>query len=306
MQEYGEPAYSSRRSQPCYSQPMGSSQQNIQMAGQPQFSQSGSYSQPSEGSSVRYSHTSGGSLPVHSQFSEGSLMGSSQASLRSIPDMSQTHGRSLPDMSQTYIRPLPSMSQTYGRSLPDMSQTLGRLLPDMSQTYGRSLPDMSSQLSQAQRGSGRAVTLGDRLRQGGAAGGGGQHRWGSLASGGRRLPVIGRPQPTWINPSASGAVLRIHVPGNINQCCARSRQECQAFAPVADFNESDWGYKVNSGLGLSYSYRPARLHGLTAGRYDNPMPELNLSSSHGSMTSPTGIVVLCIWDELSGSFRIRT
>jgi hypothetical protein len=242
MQGYGEAAYSSRCSQPCYSQPMGSSQQNSQMAGQPQFSHSGSYSQPSEGSSVRYSQTSGRSLPVLSQFSEGSLMGSSQTSVRSLPDMSQTYGKSLPGMSQTYGKSLPDMSQTYGKSLPGMSQTngrslstmsqtSGRSLPDMSQTYGRSLsgmsqtsgrslPAMSSQLSQALRGSGRAVTLGDRLRQGGMGGaaGGGQHRWGSLSSGGRRLPVIGcPPQPTWINPSsASGAVLRIHVLGNRN------------------------------------------------------------------------------------------
>jgi hypothetical protein len=212
MQGYGEPAYSRRCSQPCYSQPMGSSQQYSQMAGAPPFSQSGSYSQPSEGSSVRYSQTTGGSLPLHSQFSEGSLMGSSQASVRSLPDMSQSYGRSLPDMSQSYGRSLPDMSQTSGRSLPDMTHGSCH----MSQSYGRSLPDRgnsqhqagySSQLSQALRGSGRAVTLGDRLRQGGAAGGG-QHRWGSLASGGRRLPVLGRPQPTWVNPSASGAVLR--------------------------------------------------------------------------------------------------
>jgi hypothetical protein len=221
MQGYGEAAFSSRRSQPCFSQPMGSSQ----MAGQPQFSLSGSYS----------------------QFSEGSLMGSSQASGRSLPDSSQTSGRSLPGMSQTsgrllpmsqtYGRSLPDMSQSYGRSLPDMSQTSGRSLPDMthgschmSQSYGRSLPDMSSQLSQALRGSGRAVTLGDRLRQGGAAGGGGQHRWGSLASGGRRLPVLGRPQPTWVNPSSAlGAMLRIHIPGNRDQCYAQSWQSAKLF-----------------------------------------------------------------------------
>jgi hypothetical protein len=33
-------------------------------------------------------------------------------------------------------------------------------------------------------------------------------------------------------------------------------------------------------------YRPARLHGLT-GRYDNSMPELTLSSSHGSVNLAT-------------------
>jgi hypothetical protein len=215
MQGYGEAAYSSRCSQPCYSQPMGSSHQNSQMADRPQFSQSGSYSQPSQGSSVRYGQTLGGSLPVH-----GSLMGVSQASVRSLPGMSQTYVSSLPDMSQTYGRSLPDMSQNPGISLPDMSQTSGRSLPALSQTFVRSLPDRgnsqhqagySTQLSQALRGSGRAVTLGDRLRQRGAAGGGGQHRWSSLAIGGRRLPVLGRPQPTWINPSASGALLRIHT-----------------------------------------------------------------------------------------------
>jgi hypothetical protein len=41
---------------------------------------------------------------------------------------------------------------------------------------------------------------------------------------------------------------------------------------VVEFIDPDWGDKVNSGIGLSY--RPARLHGL-AGRYDNPLPELN-------------------------------
>ncbi len=46
---------------------------------------------------------------------------------------------------------------------------------------------------------------------------------------------------------------------------------------VAEFIDPDWGDKVNSGIGLSYW--PARLHGLT-GQYDNPMPELTLSSSH--------------------------
>jgi hypothetical protein len=49
---------------------------------------------------------------------------------------------------------------------------------------------------------------------------------------------------------------------------------------VAEFIDPDWGDKVNSGpMGLSY--RPARLHWL-AGRFDNPMPELTLSPSHGS------------------------
>ncbi len=49
--------------------------------------------------------------------------------------------------------------------------------------------------------------------------------------------------------------------------------------------DSNWGDKVNSGIGLSY--RPARIHGM-AGRYDNPMPELTLSPSDGSMNSTTG------------------
>ncbi len=48
--------------------------------------------------------------------------------------------------------------------------------------------------------------------------------------------------------------------------------------PVAEFIGPD------SGLGLSY--RPERLHGL-ASRYDNPMQELTLSPSHGSMNSAT-------------------
>ncbi len=41
------------------------------------------------------------------------------------------------------------------------------------------------------------------------------------------------------------------------------------FIPVAKFIAPDWGYKVNSVIGLSY--RPARLHRL-AGQYDNLMP----------------------------------
>jgi hypothetical protein len=49
---------------------------------------------------------------------------------------------------------------------------------------------------------------------------------------------------------------------------------------VAEFIDPDWGDNVNSGIGLSY--RPARLHGLPA-RYDNPMPELTSSPSHGSI-----------------------
>jgi hypothetical protein len=44
---------------------------------------------------------------------------------------------------------------------------------------------------------------------------------------------------------------------------------------VAEFIDSDWGDKVNSGIGLSH--QPARLHELV-GRYDNPMPELTYPS----------------------------
>ncbi len=47
---------------------------------------------------------------------------------------------------------------------------------------------------------------------------------------------------------------------------------------VAEFINPDWGDKV----------KPARLHGLE-GRYDNPMPELTLSPSHGSMKSAIGL-----------------
>jgi hypothetical protein len=53
--------------------------------------------------------------------------------------------------------------------------------------------------------------------------------------------------------------------------------------PVAEFIDPWLGDKVNSGLGLSY--RNARLY--MAGRYDNPMPELILSPSQGSMNSAT-------------------
>jgi hypothetical protein len=58
----------------------------------------------------------------------------------------------------------------------------------------------------------------------------------------------------------------------------------ESSSTLAEFIDPDWGVKVNSGIGLSY--RHARLHGLT-GRYDNPMPELTISSSHGSMNSST-------------------
>ncbi len=54
--------------------------------------------------------------------------------------------------------------------------------------------------------------------------------------------------------------------------------------PVAEFIDPWLGDKVNSGLGLSY--RNARLY--MAGRYDNPMPELILSPSLGSLNSATG------------------
>ncbi len=47
---------------------------------------------------------------------------------------------------------------------------------------------------------------------------------------------------------------------------------------VAEFIGSDWGDKVNSGIGLSYH---------PAGRFDNAMPELTLSSQSGSMNSAT-------------------
>ncbi len=57
------------------------------------------------------------------------------------------------------------------------------------------------------------------------------------------------------------------------------------YVSVAEFIGSDRGDKVNSCIGLSN--RPARLHGL-AGRYGNPMQELTLSPSHGSMNSATG------------------
>jgi hypothetical protein len=56
---------------------------------------------------------------------------------------------------------------------------------------------------------------------------------------------------------------------------------------VAEFIDPDWGDKVKSGIGLSH--RPARLHGLW-GRNDNPMPELTLSPSHGSMNLATGVI----------------
>ncbi len=49
---------------------------------------------------------------------------------------------------------------------------------------------------------------------------------------------------------------------------------------VASFIVSDFGDKVDSGIGLSY--RSAKLHRL-AGRYDNPMPESTISTISGTM-----------------------
>ncbi len=63
------------------------------------------------------------------------------------------------------------------------------------------------------------------------------------------------------------------------------------WTPETEFIDPDWGDKVNSGIGLSY--RPARLHWL-ADRYDNPMPELTLSPSHGSVNSATVQRPLCL------------
>jgi hypothetical protein len=48
--------------------------------------------------------------------------------------------------------------------------------------------------------------------------------------------------------------------------------------PVAKFIVSDWGNKVNSGIGLSY--RPARPH-MLAGLYDYPTPESTIFPSQG-------------------------
>ncbi len=70
--------------------------------------------------------------------------------------------------------------------------------------------------------------------------------------------------------------------------CCRKRWGRNPPPTVVEFINSDGGDKVNSGIGLSH--RPARLHGLTC-RYDNPMPELTLSLSQGSMNSAT---VICL------------
>ncbi len=69
---------------------------------------------------------------------------------------------------------------------------------------------------------------------------------------------------------------------------------------VAEFIDPYGGYKVNSGIGLSY--RPARLHGL-AGLYDNPagLPETTLSPGiyefgywmgKGSVSGTSGIPLI--------------
>ncbi len=62
---------------------------------------------------------------------------------------------------------------------------------------------------------------------------------------------------------------------------------------LAEFIDTDWGDK-SSNSGIWFSYWPAGLHGTapTAGRYDNPMPELTLSASQGSMNLATGLAPL--------------
>ncbi len=63
--------------------------------------------------------------------------------------------------------------------------------------------------------------------------------------------------------------------------------------PVAKFIDLWLGDKVNSSIGLSY--RHERLHGWRAGRYKNPMSELTLSPSQGSMNPAIVLYSLCIW-----------
>ncbi len=58
------------------------------------------------------------------------------------------------------------------------------------------------------------------------------------------------------------------------------------YRTVAEYIDPWLGDKVNSGIGLSY--RSASHVCSPARRYDNTMPELTLSLSHGSMNSATG------------------
>ncbi len=59
-----------------------------------------------------------------------------------------------------------------------------------------------------------------------------------------------------------------------------------SHGPVAKFIVSDWGDKVDSGVGLSYRRGQATVHRL-AGRYDNPMPESTISPSKGLRIWPS-------------------
>jgi hypothetical protein len=61
--------------------------------------------------------------------------------------------------------------------------------------------------------------------------------------------------------------------------CALSMNRKKKDSPVAKLIVPDLGIKLTPALGLSY--RPARLHTVLAGRYDNPMPESTLSPSQG-------------------------
>ncbi len=70
--------------------------------------------------------------------------------------------------------------------------------------------------------------------------------------------------------------------------CRRLYPIGRRLLSVAKFIALDWRKKVDSGIGLS-SCRTARLHRLT-GRYDNPMPEWNISP----------IQRLRIWLQISG------
>ncbi len=70
-------------------------------------------------------------------------------------------------------------------------------------------------------------------------------------------------------------------------------EQCRDYA-VAKFIVSDWGNKVDSGIGLSY--RPATLHRL-AGRYDNPMPALQQSYAGVNYIPPVRDYKFGHWNE---------
>jgi hypothetical protein len=71
----------------------------------------------------------------------------------------------------------------------------------------------------------------------------------------------------------------VHMQVHSVSCCSHKCTPARLhYWFVAKFLVPDWGYIVDSGIGLSYN--PARLHRM-AGLFDNPKQESTISSSRG-------------------------